>query len=173
MSQRLIPTGKRSGSRTRIAATKNISLCMRKIVDGVYGTGVGTSTVPANWLDNPARFFQDSPSSNGSESGGGLFPRWVLRLGFRRTVTMGERGKKKVQICISRFSLNLKFHPQEIHSAGLLLHSSRCFARQSPACKAFTQRPSPSPTQKTAEAVHFARRSRMLRMATRLISIPS
>ena len=172
MSQRLIPTGKRSGSQTPIAATENISLCTRKIVDGVYGTGVGTSTVPANWLDNPARFFQESPS-NGSESGGGLFPRWVLRLGFRRTVAMGERGKKKVQICISRFSLNLKFHPQEIHSAGLLLHSSRCFARQSPACKAFTQTPSPSPTQKTAEAVRFAWLSRLLRMATRLISIPS
>jgi hypothetical protein len=34
----------------------------------------------ANWFDRLARFFANSASLHGSESGGGLFPRWVLRL---------------------------------------------------------------------------------------------
>jgi hypothetical protein len=33
----------------------------------------------ANWLDALARFSANSASLHGSESGGGLFPRWVLR----------------------------------------------------------------------------------------------
>jgi Chaperone of endosialidase len=49
----------------------------------------------ANWFDKRARFFANSPLLNGSESGGGLFPRWVLRLFRTRNPRVKTAGKKK------------------------------------------------------------------------------
>ena len=65
--------GERSGLRTHIAATESVSLCVRMKSDGVSGTRIGDSRL-RELVDKLARFFQNSASLNGSESGGGLSP---------------------------------------------------------------------------------------------------
>ena len=54
--------------------------------------------VTANWLDKPAGFSPDSASLNGSESGGGLSPRQVLRLFRTRHRRINAAGKRKEEL---------------------------------------------------------------------------
>src|SRR5207245_245330 len=58
------------------------------LVAGVSRANSSEHSLASIWLDWHARFLPNSPSLRGSESGGGSFPRWVLRL--FRTLAMSE-----------------------------------------------------------------------------------
>src|SRR4029450_2578317 len=66
-----------------------------------WGRGISRRLgIAANCLDNLARFSADSTLLNGFESGGGHFPRWVLRpFRTRNPKKESQRGKGKSYDC--------------------------------------------------------------------------
>jgi len=56
VSQRLIPTGERSGLLTHIAVTESVSLCVRMKTDGIRGTRLGDSRALGFWKSDNFRF---------------------------------------------------------------------------------------------------------------------
>src|SRR6266403_2613570 len=66
--------------------------------DGISGTGIDSSRLPPTVLDEQLRFLPNSPSLNGFELGGGLFPAGFfapIRTRDPRNQRSGEKEKKK------------------------------------------------------------------------------
>jgi len=66
-----------------------------RFADCVFGTGIGGSRLPPTVLDEQLRFLPNSPSLNGSESGGGTFLARFFASSRRAIAESTWRGTKR------------------------------------------------------------------------------